>query len=56
MLHRPADAASVKAYAQGGDGPDVCDLCLDVGAEANIRSAWNQEVFQLILVEIEEGR
>ena len=56
MLHRPPDAVTVKGYVQGGHGLNVQDLRLDVGVETNIRSAWNEEVFRIILNEMERIR
>ena len=46
----------VKAYVEGGDGPSAANLQLDTGVESNIRSAWNREVFNIILAEMAKER
>lgn len=54
MHHVPADPMIVSAFVDGGRGPDVHDLHLDLHGKYN--SDWNKRVAVLVLERMRETR
>lgn len=54
VTHLAATASAIQSYIDGGDGPNINDLHLDM--QGSYSSEWNKRAFDLLLGEVRNRR